>query len=203
MADHIQESRLLFFILGLVYVNQGEDEELLSMDQESLQKKRAIYGRDKAYSEIAVSLSNLALMYKHQGKLIGRIQFHEEGPVMQQVIHGPNTSHPSIAALLASLTRSCQEFGQLQKGLVMHEQSLDMKCAIYATNAVHSEIVYSFRDLRNVNALLRLVQKANPYQKKVLKCRARRRQGNMTLPRTMMKELKCKFLVRRRIGTTR
>ena len=97
MTDYIQESQLPFFILGLVYVNQGEHEEPLSMGQESLQKKRAIYGRDKAYSEIAVSLSNLALMYKGRGKLIERIQFHEEGPVMQQVIHDPDTSHPSIA----------------------------------------------------------------------------------------------------------
>ena len=161
MTNHIQQSQFLFFTLGWVYVNQGEHEEPLSMGQESLQKKQAIYARDKAYSEIAASLSNLVLVYKHQGKLIERIQFTEECPVMQQVIHGPDTSYPSIATWLASLARSYQEFGQLQKEVVMHEQSLDTKRAIYATNAVHYEIVYSFRDLSNVQALLRLAQKAN------------------------------------------
>ena len=121
ITDHIQEWQFLFFVLGLVYVNQGKHEEPLSMDQESLQKKRAIYGRDKAHSGIAASLSNLALVYKGQGKLIERIQFHEEGPVMQRIIHGPNTSHLSIATLLTSLARSYQKFSQLQKAVVMHE----------------------------------------------------------------------------------
>ena len=73
MTDHSQVLRFLFFILCLGYVNQGKHEEPLSMDRESLQKKRAIYGRDKAHSEIAASLSNSALMYKGQGKLIERI----------------------------------------------------------------------------------------------------------------------------------
>ena len=87
MTDNIQESQILFFILGLVYVNQGEHEEPLTVGQESLQKKRAIYGRGKAYSKIAGSLSNLAFVYNDQRKLVEWIQFHEEGPSMQQVIH--------------------------------------------------------------------------------------------------------------------
>ena len=39
-----------------------------------------------------------------------------------------------------------------------------IKRGIYATtNAVHPEIVYSFRDLSNVHAVPRLLQKANHY----------------------------------------
>ena len=168
MTHHIQESQFLFFILALVYVNQGKHEEPLWMDQESLQKKRAIYGRDKAHSEIAASLSSLTLVCKGQRKLIKRIQFREEGPVIQRIIHGSNTSHLSIATMLSSLARSYQEFGQLQQAVVMREQSLDTKRAVYATRAVLPEIVCSFRDLSNVHALLRLVQKVNHYQEKSL-----------------------------------
>ena len=47
-------------------MNEVKHEETSSMDHESLQKNRAIYGRDEAYSEIAASLSNLALVYKGQ-----------------------------------------------------------------------------------------------------------------------------------------
>ena len=50
MADLIQESQFLFFILSSAYVNQRNHEEPLLMDQESMQKKQAIYGRDKAHS---------------------------------------------------------------------------------------------------------------------------------------------------------
>ena len=53
MADRIQESQFLFFILGSAYVNQRKHEGALSMDQESMQKKRAIYGHDKGHSETA------------------------------------------------------------------------------------------------------------------------------------------------------
>ena len=125
---------------------------------------------------------------------IEAIQFDGESFAMQQVIHGPNTSHPSIA-ILANLARAYQEFGQLQKAVVMHEQSLNMERAIYGTDAAHPEILYSFRDLTDVHAQVGSVQKASHYRGKVYKCRessatARRRQGNVTLPRTRMKFLK-------------
>ena len=191
MIHHIQELLLIFFIWGLVYVNQGDFEELLSTDRESLQTKRAIHGRDKAHPEIAASLSNIALVYKDQAKPIEAIQFYEESFAMQQVIHGPNTSHPSIA-ILANFARAYHEFGELQKAVLMHEQSLNMERAIYGTAAAHPEIVYSFHDSTNVHAQVGSVQEASHYRGKVLKCRessvtARRRQRNVTLPRTRMK----------------
>ena len=48
--------------MGLVHVNKSKLEELLSMDLESLQVKRAIIGHDKAHAEMATSLKNLALV---------------------------------------------------------------------------------------------------------------------------------------------
>ena len=50
--------------------------------------------------------------------------------------------------------------------MVMQEQNLNMKRAIYRTDVAHSEIMYSFRDLSNVHALLGSLQKANHYQEK-------------------------------------
>ena len=52
MVQRTQESQLFFYNLGSIRVNQGKLEESLSMDQESLEMKRAIYGHDKAYPEI-------------------------------------------------------------------------------------------------------------------------------------------------------
>ena len=85
----------------LVYVNQGKIKETLSMDLESLQMKRPIYVHDKAYPEIAASLSNIALLCKGRGWLIERIQFFEECPVMQRIIRVPDTSHPCSLTMLA------------------------------------------------------------------------------------------------------
>ena len=91
----------------------------------------------------------------------------------------------------------------------MHVQILDMKRAIYATtNAIHPEIVYSFRDLSTVHAVLRLVQKANHYQKKSIEisrviCERMSVTGQRDLAANNNDEAtEMRFLVRR-VGTTR
>ena len=120
-------------------MNQGKHEELLSMDQESLRKKRATHGHYKAHPEIQTSLK-IALVCKDEGKLIKAIQFYKEGPAIQRIIYAPNTPNPSIATLLACLARSYQGFGQQPKAMMIQERCLDMKRAIYATNAEHPEV---------------------------------------------------------------
>ena len=98
--------------------------------------KRDIYGHDKAYPEMAASLSNLALVYKGRGKLMELIQFREEGPTMERIISSPNKSHPFTPTSFTNLASVYIQFAQLQKAVVMHKQSLNMKRAIYGTDAM-------------------------------------------------------------------
>ena len=61
MADHIQESQFLFFILVLVYVNQCKHEEPLSMDQERFKRSELFMGMIGTFRDSIITQQQLSV----------------------------------------------------------------------------------------------------------------------------------------------